>query len=280
MIPIVPSPNVGSQLERALIAYLYEVWPVAILARPNFFFSNDWKTRVTPLLEVLAHKGTESPVHTRDLDYLVKMEAKWPGTNQPGTVNKDWNAAQINTLIGIADAALSVSDNDGQDYRVTAFAMAAAGRRLAVFGTAAVVGATADDVKNNADMVDFMCDYVKFNGPTRAMRGEKGLFLVEERDWMFRVCNLADKSIFPLLTFDGVHTLNWEFDAGAYAAPTHWVLQKSVDGIAWVVQGVLAGAVLTADITGTGVQYWRVWRSEDGVVLEVPESNAIKATAL
>lgn len=275
MPALAPVPNIGSQLERAIIAWLYAAYGGTV-ELGSLYFSNDWKKRLPPLVDVFAHRSTEKVANSRLENYAVTLEWKWPGAVQPGEANPNMNWKQINDFVGVGMAAMSQTDDDGQTYRATAEQIAQAGRRLAVFGTAKIIGATQDDIANNADMVDFYCDYVEFKGAMRGVVSGGEIFLKEIRNFEIHACNLADDSVFPTLTFDGTDTLNWVWTGDE---PDFWVVEKSVDGLAWAVHTNVTGDVLTADITGTGTQYWRVRRSDDGVNGLDPESNILNAVA-
>src|SRR5208282_832181 len=278
MAALLPVPNIGSQIERAIAAYLYFSFGGAPTA-PNFYFSNDWKPRVPPLIDVLAHKSAEEIRHQRVETYMVRIEAKWPGTVQPGTVNPDYNWTQINSLIGVVMAAMSQTDNLADGYRATALGITVAGRKLSVLGTWAVTGASTTDIANNSDMAAFYCDYIEFKGSQRAEAAAEGLFLKEIRNFEVRASNLSDDSQFPALTFDGADTLNWTFTDGFYPEPAFWVIAKSPNGINWNNAAAEASGTRAYNIAGTGTQYWRVYRSSDGVSLAYPESNIVQATA-
>jgi hypothetical protein len=272
MPALTPVPNIGSQLERATIACLYAAYGGE---RPldSFYFSNDWKERTTPfLVDVFAHKSREKVPHSRIEAYTVTMEWKWPGANQPGVENPDANWVAINNFVGIGMAAMSQAEAGDEDYRQTAYAIAQAGRRLAVLGTAAVTGATATDIANNSDMVDFFCDYVEFKGSTRGVVAGGEIFIKEVRTFEIHACNLADDSLFPALTLED-DALSWEFSGDA---PAHWVVEKSADGITWALQQAVGGAVMTLDVSGVSTAYWRVRRSENGTTGLDPESNIVK----
>ena len=285
MDPIQPLPNVGSQIERGIIAYLWEIWPVtADFPRPNFYFSNDWRVRKADrvgLIDLLAFHSVEQPQFTGNNDYTLRTIANWPGANQPGQENRDFHWGHINKLIGVPEAALKQADvNLHENYRLAAYRISAAGRRLAVFGNAECTG-SATDIANNADMVDFLCDWVAFNGAERAkLDPDHGIVLVEQRNWLVRAYNGTDNSIFPALTFSAPGTLNFTFTLGGIvdAEPAKWVVQKSVDGLAWLTHEVLDAGERTSDITGLGGQYFRVFRSPDGTTLLDPESNTVEAS--
>lgn len=270
--------NPGSQLERALIAYFWEIWPTDILPRPNFYFSNDWREREvgsTGLIDVLAFASTERVDYTGLQEYRFRFDAKWPGTNQPGVANPDWNWQKINRLIGVPEAALKVIVQGQFDYKIAARRISACGRRLAVFGTADVAHASAELAAMNDDMRDFHCDLIRFSGAERAKTGDAGLFLVEQRNFLAHVCNLVDTSVYPALTY-AAGTLSWEFDGPQ--DPTAWVVQKSPTGVEWTDQATISGDQRSHDISGTGTQYWRIWPSSAAITYLDPESNTVKAS--
>ena len=113
-------PNVGSQIERAVIAFLKSYFianALPGLTAVNFYFSNDWASRAAPLIEVLAairciRSKTESPPHTRDENFSVSIEAEWPGTNQPGVANTEMNLDDDQSaFIGTVMAAMSQTES-------------------------------------------------------------------------------------------------------------------------------------------------------------------------
>ncbi len=281
---VTPQKNIGSQVERAIIALIYEVWPDSLPQFPNFYFSNDWKDRKpmpNGLIDVLCMSATENPPFSGCKDCHVNIMAEWPGTNQPGTVNTEFNRVQINNLIGVAEAALRLTSN-GTDYMAAALKMSALGRRLAVLGMSQIFGAQAnqlDNVANNADMATFCADFITGKGDVRAKANKDGLWLTEERTWMIRAYNTTDDSIFPALTFDGAQTLNWTFTVNAFPEPAYWIVSTSPDGFIWNPYNTVASGGRSITIAGTGTNYWRVVRSDDGITENDPESNILQATA-
>lgn len=194
--PIAPVPNVGSQLERAVIAYLQACFKKAAiaglgLADVGFYFSNDWKGRVPPLIDVMAHASTENPPHTRNESYNVRIEAEWKGANEPGVTNTESNWIFINNLIGIVMAALSQTDSAtdvSAGARVTAQLITQAGRALAVDGSNGLDPAQVQDALNNADMVNFTCSFVEFKGSKRADVSQGKIWIKEVRNFEMRAC--------------------------------------------------------------------------------------------
>ncbi len=181
MAALDPVPNVGSQIERALIAYFITCFPANTVSKYNFYFSNDWKKRVAPLVDVLAHKSTETVVHSRDESYMVRIEAKWKGNNVVGEANPDTNWVAINNFIGVIMAAMSQSDNGGQTYDAACALITAAGRALAGAGSVT-------DQANNADMATFTCQYIEFKGSQRAEMADGAIVIKEVRNFEVRAC--------------------------------------------------------------------------------------------
>lgn len=276
-----PSPNPGSQLDRALWAYLHEIWPVTdTFPRPNFYITNDNRLRDTGtvgLLDIMSHDATEATTHTRNEYWTTRLNAEWPGANQPGQTDSTWNHHRINQFIGVVMAALSQTDNAGQDYRATCLKITAAGRRLAIFGNPECTG-TAADIANNADMAAFNCDQLEYKGAQRAAPDrEGGFFFGETRSFQFHVGNYADDSVYPALSYSG-GSLNWTFTDNS---PNQWLVEKSTDGLTWLTHATIAGALRTLSVSGTGLNYWRLFPADaDGNQLDhIGESNTLQATA-
>ena len=194
--PIAPVPNVGSQIERAVIAYLKSCFIAANIEgltsdKLNFYFSKDWATRTPPLIDVLAHKSKENPPHTRNEDYQVKIMAEFPGVNQPGVQNTESNWMQLNNMIGLVMAALSQTDSEtdvSAGARVTAGLITQSGRALAVDASNGTDPVQVQDAANNADMADFTCTYVEFIGSQRAEVSDGTIWIKEVRNFEMRAC--------------------------------------------------------------------------------------------
>lgn len=274
-----PSPNPASQLDRAIIAYLWEIWPVTeTFPRPQFYFANDNRVRevgTTGLIDCLSHDATEVTPHTRNELWSTRIDAKWPGANQPGSSDPNWNHRRINDFIGVVMAALSQTDNAGADYRATYRKITAAGRRLAVFGSPDIANATAAEIAHNDDMADFNCFDLRYAAAQRLTVDQGGGFnFGEVRSFQFEVNNIYDDSVYPRLTYSG-GSLSWEYTANT--DPNGWILEKSADGLTWLTHETISGDQRTTSITGTGTQYWRLFpRNSEGHQLD-GESNTVQA---
>ena len=286
MIIFTPAPNIRSQIERALRAWLTEC---GVGTYDQFRLSHDYRERQVidkkgnrvPLIDLLCISATEKPKNTRVESWQVRIDPEWDAVTQPNESNPNWNWVQINQLTGLIMAAMSQTSNGGANFLDTALQISVMGRRLAVLGP---MGAPANPsaVADNVDMALFYCNYVEYQSALGAAKKEHGgLVFKEQRNFVIDGCNLDDDSIFPDLAFDGAHTLTWTFTpSGVWPEPAQWNVEKSVDGLTWVPQETLAaGARASSSIAGTGTQWWRVTRTDAGIPTYMPESNIVQATA-
>lgn len=285
-MPITPSPNPGSQLERALNAFFYDAFAEQDekyrLGWDQFYHSIDWKRRALPLVETIAHRGDENVAHSRIERLMTRIEFRWKGSNELGQENNDANLVYINTMIGVIMAALSQTDQPGDgNFQLACLKLSAAGRRLAVLGRADEPG-TDIEIANHADMATFLCDKLQYRGPIRAETTGEAFVIREVRNFTFDCYNNSDDSIFPALSFDAnTRTLSWTLTVGGlYASePASWIIQKSANGRDWLTVDVVgAGEREYVLDVGAGTQYYRVNpRDADENTLD-PESNLVQAT--
>lgn len=169
MADIDPLPNIGSQIERAVAAYLTSVG--AGTEHQNFI-SNDSRDHQFPSNTIHAHKSVEEVRNSRIEAYQVQITSAFPAANQPGQSNPLMNRVQVDKWVGKVMAALSQRDTGQRDYRATATAITAAGRALYV----------ADPV-NDWDMADFTCQHIHFVGSVRFHEDGAGSTFVEVRSF-------------------------------------------------------------------------------------------------
>ena len=179
VIPAVP--NVGSQIERAMVAYFMDAYGAAFIEQQglNFYTSNDFKRRETPCISVLASHSEESPTYSMDKDFYVAVEATWTGQNEVGSENPDSNRVEIDNLIGVAEAAMCQTTT-GQDRQATCTALNLFGRALAVDASNGSDPVQKQDAANNADMVNFTCLKVMSMGDRRADKIASGAIILRE----------------------------------------------------------------------------------------------------
>src|SRR3990167_5380522 len=158
-----PYHNLGSKLDRALVAYL--IGQGAGTAR-DVLPSNHSGTREVPFTVVSAHRGTPNPAAVGTYDVDVKVQIEGLAANQPGQRNRHQNRKQFDARGAKTYDALHLS-TDGVSLLATADAITAAGRALA-----------ASDPDNDADMVAFGCLYMTDLGFDRGEpKDEPGTFL-------------------------------------------------------------------------------------------------------
>jgi len=175
-----PAPNIGSQIERALICY-FKVCYGDDAAKYGFYFSNDWQKRQAPCVDFLAHKSTETIAHTRNESYMVRLEWKWKGNDVMGENEgavADWS--EINDFVGVGMAGMSVSDN-GDPNRIPVI--------VAADITAAAVAAAQADPDNYKDLESFVCEFVEYKGAQRAESADGTFFIKEIRHFEIRAGN-------------------------------------------------------------------------------------------
>ena len=180
MSVIATVPNVGSQIERAIVAYFMDAYGAAFITAQglNFYTSNDWKQRDDPCISVLASHSDETPTYSMDKDYFVTVEAVWKGNNEIGQANLESNRVSIDNLIGVAEAAMSQATT-GQNRQATCDNINTFGRALA----------SGTDAANNADMANFTCLKVMSMGDRRAEKNAQGgVNLREVRTFKVSAC--------------------------------------------------------------------------------------------
>jgi len=280
---LLPSPNIRSQIERAVRAYLMDC---GVATFEQFRLSHDYRERQVidtktglrvPLIDIFGISASEEIKNSRVETWQVRIDPEYDAATQPSDTNPNWNWTAINYLTGLIMAAMSQTSNNGANYLDTALMISVFGRQLAVLGA----NGTGNDIADYADMALFCCDYVEYTSALGTGKNEGGgLVFKEQRNFQLRACNLDDDSVFPDLTFDGTNTLNWTFTAsGTWPEPAQWNVEKSVDGFTWVTQEAhAAGVRASGSIAGTGTQFWRVTRTDASIPTYMPESNIVKVT--
>jgi|GEM_PF-2890532 len=173
-----PVPNVGSQIERAVIAFLQDAYGDDA-SQYNFYFSNDWKLRQAPYVEVLAHKASATEPHTGDKTFAVRIEWKWRGNFEAGQPNPDADWQTINAFVGVAEAAFGQTTGGNPDTlpATVSAEINRTGRALA----------QSDPVKH-ADMADFTCKNVEYKADQRAESSDGSFFIKEVRNFEITAC--------------------------------------------------------------------------------------------
>lgn len=184
-----PLPNLGSQVERAIVAWFDYL---GISTVDQNYISNDTKPREIyddnsnsrVINTIMANSSTVAVDESRIEIWNVTFEAQfiYAAINQPADEN--WNWKTINAWVGTHDAALSQKDSADRDLKVTAAWLTAAGRDLAVDDSNGVDPIQVKSAADNADMVNFTIQKIIFKGSTRVKKdGQGSLYFVEQRHY-------------------------------------------------------------------------------------------------
>lgn len=164
-----PIPNLPSQLERAVVAYLKAFFGDEA-GDFNWYFADDNAIRTAPAFDVIAHRGAEDPIHTEREIIHLSITFTWPGGNQIGAADSGMTYAAKNRAIGLAHAAMRQTNDNGQTFHATGKAITDAGRALATAGSA-------EEQSANADMLQFTARAVESKGFVRAESDGADMFL-------------------------------------------------------------------------------------------------------
>jgi hypothetical protein len=188
---IEPLPNLGSQVERAIVAWFVNL---GISTFDQNYISNDTKPReiykdssVPRVINTTTANGSTVAVPESRIEiWNVTFEAEFidAAINQPDQVDNNWNWKTINAWVGTHDAALSQKGDTDRDLKVTAGWITAAGRDLAVDDSNGTDPVQVKSAADNADMVNFTCQKIIFKGSTRVKKdGQGSLYFVEQRHY-------------------------------------------------------------------------------------------------
>jgi hypothetical protein len=181
-VPVDFTPNCGSQLERAVRAF-----HIASGARPagGIFVTNDPNERTNPLRTITAQASNASETELSGNEtWQVQIVDQFDSNVQQNQKNADANRLAMDTQVGLMMKCMMQSSN-GSNLDVTVAGITEAGRALATTGTAM-------EQRNNQDMLEFTCLFVRFLGSGRGHPSEEGnaknTFWVEERRFEIKCC--------------------------------------------------------------------------------------------
>jgi hypothetical protein len=175
-MPITAIPNVGSQLDRAIVAYLISV---EAGTADDTFPANGTGDKELPNTIVRSTGSTHAPMEGGNeqwtVSIMVRASAVDPETGEPSESAR----VALDNRVGLVLAAMLQSE-DGQTLNFTADAITTAGRALAV-----------SDPTNNADMDQFTCQAVYYNGAQRGNPDGEDAVWVEMRNFTIHCCPTA-----------------------------------------------------------------------------------------
>lgn len=176
MAAITAIPNLGSQLERAVVAYLVSVEAGTYDDTFESYCSMD---KVLPNTVVRASGSTHEPLHGGNEVWQLSVIVRGIAVDDADTESRYAAVGALNERVGKCLAAmLQTEDNQTLDY--TAEQITAAGRALAV-----------SDPDNHADMADFTCQSIYYKGAQRGQPEEDNSIWAEMRNFEVRCCASA-----------------------------------------------------------------------------------------
>lgn len=126
------------------------------------FISNDSRTRnILPNRTILAHSQMQTRSYREEGEVFFGIQHHFPAIDQPGTVPGTQTAA-MDIYVNATEATLFGFDPDGKSLNALADAITAAGRWLAQTDNTPAGDLIAEQ---NADMINFRCDWVKASSP-------------------------------------------------------------------------------------------------------------------
>mgnify|MGYP006921323517 CR=1 FL=1 len=165
--------NPTSKLERAIRAYLIAQGK----AEPeNIYIANDSRTRALPARTVIAPAFNPRYGHSSEGECSLAIQHVFSAAIDTPETNFSTQRVLMDKMVG--DTIDSFACGDRQSLNRVADAITAAGRALATSD-----GSEQGDIDaaDNADMVNFRCDWIKFAHPmlTRGRASEDGTNWVE-----------------------------------------------------------------------------------------------------
>jgi hypothetical protein len=189
-MPVNVLPNCGTQLERAIRAYLIAQ---GAGTADDIYISNDSRTRAgldTGLTDIMA---VRSRVEGQELSgnevWQVTLENKFGASPQPGQADINLNRVQMDLRVGKQMyQMLQADDSSPNTLKHTCAAISAAGRALAVDASNGADPDQAQVAEDNADMVDFTCIFLRFLGSERGHPKDHSTAWVEKRIFEITAC--------------------------------------------------------------------------------------------
>lgn len=172
-----PSANFGSQLDRAICAFLIAN---DCGDESNVNPSYSIATNAYPITTVKSYQSQHDPMLTGRDVYQVEIEMKQSAVTASGNPNPEFNRAEIDALVGAVMAAMMQS-NDANTLDYTA-------RQITLAGRALNTGSILTDGQNNSDMSDFTVDHIYFKGSQRGDTDEEGTAWIEKRTFECHGC--------------------------------------------------------------------------------------------
>lgn len=167
-------PNLGSQLDRAIVAWLtlnncgYVTDTTAALIVPG----NTPAIKISyPVIIAHAARSTTAPQNVGTQELTVQLRIEQTSVLEVNDPNPENTRVVLDQLVGQV-AYQMLQSTDRMQLDVTCAGITAAGRALATDADPQVAA-------NNADMVNFTVQYLRYDGQTRGKPSEEGASWVE-----------------------------------------------------------------------------------------------------
>ena len=162
-------PVVGSQLDRAVVAYLIAngvgLWKWTKNGDCVIAPANSLQVKTFPNLTVSSHQSEHDPIESGNEDFQVSIACKFSAAGAAQQSNPYAARVMMDATIGLMLACM-LQSNDGATLDLAAANITAAGLALATSGSA-------QDQANNADMANFTALQVHFLGTSARGRPDE-----------------------------------------------------------------------------------------------------------
>lgn len=175
-IPPAPVGNVGSQLDRAIRAFLISMGCGGV---DNINTGYSTTVNTYPNAVVKSIQSTHAPENTGVEVYTVQIQARQSAVTEVGEPNPEGKRVELDGFIGQILAAM-MQTSDGFTFDATAALITTAGQGLATSD-----GSPAGDLsaQNNADMAEFTLDHLYYKGATRGQPDDESAAWIEVRNF-------------------------------------------------------------------------------------------------
>lgn len=180
--------NVGSQLDRAVTAYLISngvgKWKVQNPGDCTVSPADGLAISTYPHVIVLSHSSTHDPAPTGDEAFMVRIICKFGVAGARQQANPYAARVARDAIVGLM-LTLMLQTDDNATLDLTAANITAAGRALAADADPLIAA-------NNADMANFTALHVGYHGTTtRGDPDQEGCAWVEIREFRITACPTA-----------------------------------------------------------------------------------------
>lgn len=170
-------PNIATQIERAIRAYLIEQ---GAASAEDCHISTDYRTRNSDNISIIARVSTTGHAELSGNElYQVSIQHRFQALPPPEEPNPEQYRINLDKSVGRAQ--LAMMNGESGTLSPTCSAITAAGRALATAGSTTLQ-------ENNADMTEFTCLSVRYLGATRGQPDDSANHWMEVRNYEVGAC--------------------------------------------------------------------------------------------